>query len=81
MIAEKFPVLAKRLAETEKAELTILEAYLPAQMSREEVFAYVKDKAAGGFDKEKNPRAVWHCFRRRGGGDWLILRDLSTFSL
>ena len=32
------------LAETEKAELKILETYLPAQMSREEVFAYVKEK-------------------------------------
>ena len=41
------------LADAEKAELKILETYLPAQMSREEVFAYVKEKAAGGFDKEK----------------------------
>jgi uncharacterized protein len=41
------------LAEVEKAELSILEAYLPAQMSREEVFAYVQEKAKVGFDKEK----------------------------
>ncbi len=34
------------LAEVEKAELSILEVYLPAQMSREEVFAYVKQKFA-----------------------------------
>ena len=34
------------LAEAEKAELVILEAYLPAQMSREEIFKHVQDKAA-----------------------------------
>jgi uncharacterized protein len=37
------------LAEAEKVELVILEAYLPKQMSREEIFAYVKEKA----DKEQ----------------------------
>lgn len=34
------------LAETEKMELYILEAYLPTQMSREEIMAYVKSKQA-----------------------------------
>jgi uncharacterized protein len=34
------------LAEAEKVELTILEAYLPQQMTREEIFKYVKEKAA-----------------------------------
>ena len=34
----------KDLAEAEQAELKILETYLPAQMSREEVFEYVKNK-------------------------------------
>jgi uncharacterized protein len=34
------------LADAEKAELVILEAYLPAQMSREEIFQYVQDKAS-----------------------------------
>ena len=38
------------LAADERAELTILETYLPTQMSHEEVFAYVKEKAAAGFD-------------------------------
>src|SRR3989344_4748205 len=32
------------LAESEKVELAILETYLPAQMSREEIFTYVKSK-------------------------------------
>src|SRR3989338_7542392 len=41
------------LADAEKSELKILETYLPQQMSREEVLEYVKEKAAGGFDKEK----------------------------
>lgn len=34
------------LAESEKEELVILQAYLPAQMSREEIFAYVEKKVA-----------------------------------
>jgi uncharacterized protein len=34
------------LAEAEKAELVILQAYLPAQMSREEIIQYVQNKAA-----------------------------------
>lgn len=34
------------LAEVEKAEMKILETYLPAQMSRDEIFKYVQDKLA-----------------------------------
>jgi uncharacterized protein YqeY len=34
------------LAESEKEELAVLQAYLPAQMSREEVLAFVQAKAA-----------------------------------
>lgn len=43
------------LADAEKAELVILEAYLPAQMSREEVEAFVKQKISetGGIDPSK----------------------------
>lgn len=41
------------LAEDEKVELAILQAYLPTQMTKEEVESYVKEKAAAGFDKEK----------------------------
>ncbi|MBI2065782.1 MAG: GatB/YqeY domain-containing protein [Candidatus Zambryskibacteria bacterium] len=32
------------LADIEKAELAILETYLPQQMSKEEIFEYVKKK-------------------------------------
>ena len=35
------------LANVEKMELTILETYLPQQMSREEVVSYVKQKLIG----------------------------------
>lgn len=43
------------LAETESAELKILETYLPAQMSEEEIRNFVKEKIAeaGEIDKTK----------------------------
>lgn len=43
------------LAETEKAELSILETYLPAMMSKEDVMAFAKTKIAemGTVDKSK----------------------------
>lgn len=43
------------LAEDEKLELAILEAYLPAQMSEEEILNFVKQKQAetGMTDKDK----------------------------
>jgi len=43
------------LAESEKAELAILESYLPAQMSKEEIVAFVAKKKAelGITDKSK----------------------------
>ncbi len=42
------------LAESEKEELVILNAYLPAQMPREEVESYIKTKiAAENPEKEK----------------------------
>lgn len=44
------------LAEDERKELVILEVYLPSQMSREEVFEYVKSKQQelGITDKSKS---------------------------
>ena len=43
------------LADAEKTELVILEKYLPAQMSEEEIMTYVKDKQTelGMTDKTK----------------------------
>lgn len=43
------------LATTEKKELEVLEAYLPPQMSREEIVSYVKSrqKELSMFDPEK----------------------------
>ena len=41
------------LVEAEKAELAILETYLPTQMSREEVEAFVKSSAFDKSDKNK----------------------------
>lgn len=45
----------KDLADKEKAELAILESYLPKLMSREEIEKFVKEKITGGmaFDKKK----------------------------
>lgn len=40
------------LADAEMAELKVLQAYLPAQMSKEEIFEYVKSRSAG-VEKEK----------------------------
>lgn len=42
------------LAQAEKEELTVLESYLPTQMTKEEVEAYVKEKVTKeNPDKEK----------------------------
>ena len=43
------------LADKEKAELAILESYLPKLMSREDIDKFIKGKIAGGmpFDKKK----------------------------
>ncbi len=43
------------LVESEEAELKILETYLPAQMSEEEIITFVKNKIeqAGEIDKTK----------------------------
>ncbi len=43
------------LADTEKAELAVLETYLPQMMSEDEVMAFAKSKMeeVGGIDKSK----------------------------
>lgn len=64
------------LAEAEKTELVILEKYLPAQMSREEIFAYVKDKAAQGFEKEKKNQFMGMIMKElKGRADGNIVKE------
>ena len=43
----------KDLADKEKAELAILDSYLPKLMTREEIAKFVKGKIAGGMTFEK----------------------------
>lgn len=64
------------LAEVEIAELKILETYLPAQMSREEVFAYVQEKAKAGFDKEKAGQFMGMIMKElKGKADGAIVKE------
>lgn len=64
------------LAESEKEELAILQAYLPAQMSREEIFAYVKEKASQGFDKEKKNQFMGMVMKElKGRADGNIVKE------
>ena len=50
----------KDLADKEKAELVILESYLPKLMSRLEIEKFIKAKIAGGvvFDKTKTNQFI-----------------------
>ena len=65
------------LAEVEKAELSILETYLPAQMSREEIFAYVKAKAEKeGFDKSKAGQFMGAVMKElKGKADGAVVKE------
>ena len=65
------------LAESEKAELAILQAYLPAQMSREEIFAYVKDKASGGVTPDKKNQFMGSLMKDlKGKADGNIVKEV-----
>lgn len=64
------------LAESEKAELAILQAYLPAQMSREEIFAYVKDKATAGVSPDKKNQFMGSLMKElKGKADGNIVKE------
>mgnify|MGYP001582285850 FL=1 len=64
------------LADAEKVELEILNAYLPQQMSREEVFNYVKEKATAGFDKEKAGQFMGMIMKElKGKVDGMVVKE------
>jgi uncharacterized protein YqeY len=67
------------LAESEKAELTILEAMLPAQMSREEIEKAAKDKAAamGVTDKTGANRLMGMLMKDlKGKADGTVVKEI-----
>jgi uncharacterized protein len=66
------------LAEDEKNELLILEVYLPSQMSREEVFEYVKNKQQelGITDKSKAGQLTGMIMKDlKGKADGMIVKE------
>ena len=67
------------LAETEKSELSILETYLPAQMSREEVVAYVKAKQVelGMTDPTKKNQFMGMIMKElKGKADGMMVKEV-----
>lgn len=64
------------LAEDEKKELAILAAYLPAQMSREEIFAFVKEKAGAGVSPEQKNQFIGSLMKElKGKADGNIVKE------
>ncbi len=73
------------LAESEQAELAILETFLPAQMSREEIESAVKAKQAelGATDPEKKGQFIGAVMKDlKGKADGKIVQEIveSLFS-
>lgn len=67
------------LAEAEKAELGILETYLPVQMSRDEVVAFVKTKIAetGGIDASKKGQFMGMIMKElKGKADGMLVKEV-----
>jgi hypothetical protein len=64
------------LADSEKAELAILQAYLPAQMSRDEIFNYVKEKASVGVTPDKKNQFMGSLMKElKGKADGNIVKE------
>src|SRR5690606_17390822 len=65
------------LAETEKQELSILESYLPVQMTKEEIEGYVKDKIASeNPDKEKKNQFMGMIMKElKGRADGTLVKE------
>lgn len=64
------------LAEDEKAELAVLMGYMPAQMSRDEIFAYVKEKAAAGVTPDQKNQFMGSLMKDlKGKADGNIVKE------
>jgi uncharacterized protein len=64
------------LADAEKTELAILQAYLPAQMSRDEIFAYVQEKAKAGFNPEQKNQFMGSLMKElKGKADGNLVKE------
>lgn len=65
------------LVEAEKAELKILETYLPVQMSRDEVLAYVRQRQSElNMDKEKAGQLMGLIMKElRGKADGALVKE------
>lgn len=67
------------LAESEKAELAILETYLPKMMDKEDVMAFVKVKMAemGEIDKSKSGQIVGVMMKElKGKADGNLVKEV-----
>ncbi len=66
------------LAESEKAELAILQAYLPTQMSREEVYQYVQNKVnEQPIEKEKGNQFMGMVMKElKGKADGTVVKSV-----
>ena len=67
------------LAESEKAELAILETYLPTQMTREEIENYIKTKIteAGTVDKSKAGQFMGLIMKDlKGKADGMVVKEV-----
>lgn len=67
------------LAEKETAELKILEEFLPAQMSEEEIEAHVRAKVAelGGVDKQKSGQFIGAVMKDlKGKADGMLVKSV-----
>lgn len=67
------------LAEKETAELKILEEFLPAQMSEEEIETHVRAKVAelGGVDKQKSGQFIGAVMKDlKGKADGMLVKSV-----
>ena len=63
------------LVDAEQAELTILETYLPTQMSKEEIIEYVKSKPLPDTSS-KNAFMGMIMKELKGKADWTVVKEV-----